>query len=386
MSPAPVEPVVRAGPMCGTCTSAGTPTVCTDCYLRSGLHTQAFPPPAAAMLPAATPRWPVALIAGCLVTAFVLGSLLTGVDRTVFGAKHAVTDFFAALQRRDADAAIALIDHPLGIVTTSSMLHNAGYQPPSSWTVSKIKGGFRSAIAEVSYTVDGARLEQTFSLTRVGYRSGVFSHWKITGQADPLPSINVLIPDTGILLAGEKVSPQTSLRSGRVLPGSYLVTVPPNPLLTLNQQVIARPDQAQDPDESPVMAEVSSTAGAKLRSAVKTELRNCAESTDAAPANCPLVAQPQCTTTAGSASWKITKFPALTLVQQAASDLGDPGGSNSVLTTRTKHTGRATFNAYCYDSYTGTNYAVPQTVVISMDGWTVASAGQSVLLLSPSVS
>jgi hypothetical protein len=371
--------------MCGTCPSAGTPTVCTDCYLRSGLHTHDFPPPGAAMLPVATPRWPVALIAGCLITAFVLGSLLTGVDRTVFGAKHAVTDFFAALQHRDANAAIALIDNPLGLVSTPSMLRNAGYRPPSSWTVAKVEGGFHSATAEVSYTVDGEKLEQTFSLIRVGYRSGVFSHWKIAGPSGALPSINVLVPDTGILLAGDRISPQTPLRSGAVLPGSYLVTVPPNPLLTLNRQIVARPEQDRDESGEPVMAEVSPTAGAKLRSATKAALGHCAESTEAAPAGCPFSVQPSCSITTGSGSWAITKFPALTLVQQAA-DPALPGSPNSVLTTYTKHTGRAKFRAYCYDSYSGLNYPVEQTVVVSMDGWTVTSSGQAAQLFSPRVS
>ncbi len=64
------------------------------------MHVQRLP--TTAILPKEPPRWAIFAVVGSLVTLFVLGSLLTAVDRTVFGPGNAVEGFFSALKDRDA--------------------------------------------------------------------------------------------------------------------------------------------------------------------------------------------------------------------------------------------------------------------------------------------
>ena len=361
---------VRQGPLCRTCAASSIGSACTDCALRAGLQTRDFP--TLMMLPENPPRWVARVIIGCLVTVFLLGSLLTAIDRTAFGATHAVDDFFTALRSRDAAAALALTDRRVHPLTTSAMIKNSGYRPPSKWKAKIVHGGFRAATVAVSYTIDGRRLSQNVQLERIGYRSGVFSRWSVSS----MPELNVIMPSTGLLVAGTEVSAEQSLRHAPVLPGSYLVEVPKNSIVALKEQVVALPSRASQ-SESPILAAISPGAQKKAEAAVKSLFASCAKSTDLQPPGCPFAGATGCNTVS-PVHWTIAGIPAVRLAQAPeAAKPDDPTPRSTVYLVSDRDAGDVSFEMDCEGFPSG------QQVPVDLSGWTVRQSGGEVSLDPP---
>jgi hypothetical protein len=373
MSPRPDEQrqadPVRQGPLCGTCPSSVTGRACTDCTLRAGVHVQRFP--TTALLPKEPPRWIIFAVLGSLVTLFVLGSLLTAVDRTVFGPANAVDSFFSALEERDADAVIAQADPALAFVSTAAMLGDPGYRPPSQWKASVVDGGFHAATVDVTYTVEGRTIQQELLLERVGYRGGLFSRWAVGGS---MPTLDVIMPGSGLVVAGETFPADTDLRSAAVLPGSYLVQTTKNPLVTVKQQVVAVPADART--EPPVLAEISTGAVAKAKKAVKSLLAECAGSIEENPDGCPFRTPTSC----GSdtpVSWTTGKAPVVDLVQRPDVAVADDPTPFSTVYLQSSEPGYMTYRRDCgFGAY-------PETVSFELSDWGLSASGNELVLVEP---
>jgi hypothetical protein len=357
---------IRQGPLCRTCPASITGRPCTDCSLRAGVHTHSFP--STALLPKEPPRWAIFAVVGSLLTLFVLGSFLTAVDRTVFSAENAVDDFFAALRDRDGAAAIAQTEANAGLLSTAAMIKDSGYQPPTKWKATVVDGGFRAATIDVTYTIENRELKQELQLERIGYRAGIFSRWSIGGTQ---PTLDVVMPDTGLVVAGETIPSTVALRTSAVLPGAYMVQTPKNPLLTLNTQVVALPEA--DRSDSPTVTEISSGAKGQAKKALTSLLQKCEGSIELAPAGCPFRGNPSCSES-DPVTWKVGKLPVLTLSQGPAENQAGAETTHSTIYLEGDTAGYMRFTAYC-----GFGPQESQTQ-IDVTGWALSwSEGKTVL-------
>ena len=361
--------LIRQGPLCGTCPSAGTGTACTDCSLRAGVHVRQLP--ATAFLPKEPPRWAIYSVIGSLLTLFVLGSLLTAVDRTVFGPAGAVDDFFSALQDRDAGKVAARTSPGLGLISTRNMLADRGYRPPSGWRTRVVDGGFHAAKVEVTYTVEGRRLQQELLVDRIGYRGGLFSRWSIKGS---MPTLDVIMPDTGLVVAGQMFPGDTDLRNAAVLPGSYRVQVPKNPLVTLDRQIVAVP--AADRTDPPVLAEIGAGARGAAGKALKALLLTCEGSLESAPEGCPFQAGTDCGADT-PVTWSTGRVPGFDVVQRPeAATSADPTAHSTLFLANSK----SGYMNYRQDCGFG---AYQNAASIDLTDWGVTISGNEVVLIDP---
>jgi hypothetical protein len=305
------------------------------------------------------------------VVAFLLGSLLTGIDRTVFGAADTVTSFFQALQLRDSTAVMTLMEDPAKTIATPAMIKDAGYQPPSSLHVDKVDAHFRQATVDVSYRVDGQTVQDKMDLTRVGYRAGVFSRWAIAATTS-FPAIDVLIPTGGVVVAGRTFDQDSSLRHAPAIPGSYLVQVPDNPILSLHEQVPALPGKRTE--NAPLVASVQADAPTKAKSVLRSVFRKCARSTQVAPDGCPFSINAPCT--ALSVKWQLAQMPDVEVAQYpTGTDDLPPDATASIVEVKPLEPISMNYvvNCYEYGPYPG------QTQV-NDSVWTVDLSGGSVRL------
>jgi hypothetical protein len=158
------------------------------------------------------------------------------------------------------------------------------------------------ATAVVTYTIDGKRVDDQLKLHR-GRAVDLFRRWHLVTGLQPLL---VQAPQfASIKVGGILLGPGTS---GQLpaFPGAYVLSLPPDPLLTANPvTVVAGGDEGGG-----LTLEVQGTAHPEIERRVRGYLDRCAASTSLAPSGCPF----------GEGSsyyynepvrWKILSYPTL---------------------------------------------------------------------------
>ena len=220
------------------------------------------------------------------------------------------------------------VDGTLDTAITAAV-HQATAGGIASYTIDRVD--LRSTSAEVTATLRNRREEHRTVLRLHATSAGPFSPvtWELDPIQLPILTISPLTGTDSLLLNGQLLEIPEVLFSERganrigvvlhVLPGSYAIELPPpQPPMTSRPRVIYVPPVLGQWQTGMIDVDygLSPPAEARVRSVIRSEIAQCAESTSPRPPGCPFAVDlPEGTV----GSWSVTQQPEIDYVNM----LGD---------------------------------------------------------------
>lgn len=269
------------------------------------------PDPSEIFLPYRRRRWPRRVVLAGAAVALLGIAGVYAVRATVTSPESTVNAYFAALAERDLAAVLAVtapeVAEPVGRdLVSAAVLEAPGFLPPGQVEVAGVRVDGRSAVADVSFTVDGQRQQVSLRLRRDrGIADTVLHRWLLI---DGFGSIQLGAAPERITVNGQPL-PAYDPQGPRILPalpGRYQVGVPDDDPLWQPRAVPVRvgPQRATEVDlplvPHPAVREEVDRQLVRL-------LDRCADSAELEPPGCPFGYG-----VAGSAEdvrWRIVRYP-----------------------------------------------------------------------------
>lgn len=285
--------------------------------------------------PAARPSNPEKtrfIIIWVIVAVMFLGAAASAVgslQRTVYGARGTVSEYFDALQRKDAAAALQIP----GVTLSSGDLKGAGLPENSSSAL--LRGSVMPDVSDVSFVSDEAGGDgirrvtfeytlgenegsTTFELKKQG---GFFSGWAFA--TSPLAAVNLSVNHTTLFsmngadfdvrqVAPKKTKPafENIVNVLVFTPGEYTYTVDTD-LLTAEETTVFA-DTPGNVEEAAVDAEPTDEFIEEAQKQFNAQLDECATQKVLQPTGCPFGFTIQ-DRVSGDPAWEITEYPEITL-------------------------------------------------------------------------
>lgn len=252
-------------------------------------------------------------IAGAVAAAcFVLLGALAVVQWRFFTPQDAVEEYFGALERHDAKAALGRVSleeaQPLAANDAFvGMVEADAYQPPTDVSVKKVSRAGDTATAEVEFRLGDTPHTAVLTLDRDRETTaGLFHGWRIR---DGVSSFTVTATGPAVVVNGVTMSmPADSVPTIAALPGGYTVTLPDNPLVEGQPQTVyVGTGDAQSTAAVELGATVKASAGEQVTRLVNDHVNGCAARQEAAPENCPFAHFSS--TVVGPVRWQVIRHP-----------------------------------------------------------------------------
>lgn len=282
------------------------------------------PDPGEVFLPYLPRRWRwKAVLAGAAVLLLGVAGVYA-VRATITSPESTVHAYFDALADRDLDAALRVtapeVAEPVGRdLVSEAVLGSPGYAPPEQVDVAGVSVDGRSAVAEVSFAVDGQRQQVSLRLRRDdGIADTVLHRWLVI---DGFGSIVLRAAPEQITVNGQPL-PAYDSQGPRILPalpGGYQVGVPDDDPLWEPRAVPVRVGSGRATEVDVPLVPRPAVREEVDRQLVRL-LDRCADSTELVPPGCPFGYA-----VAGSAEevqWRIVDYPNIGL--SPGPDLGQP--------------------------------------------------------------
>ncbi|SEB72708.1 hypothetical protein SAMN04489806_1620 [Paramicrobacterium humi] len=256
-------------------------------------------------------------------------SAVGSLERTVYGARGVVNEYFDALQRGDAAAALEVP----GVALDAAGLQAAGL--PENASTAMLRRDVMPDPTEVqfvsdtvdakgvhevtySYELDGTAGQTTFRLTKVG---GLFGHWEFV--TSPLAAVNLTVKHSsvfemnGFALDTRQVSEKGAKAHfeniANILvftPGSYTFKTDTDFVVSEDKRVFA--DAPANVEEASLDAEPTDALVDAVQKQFDAQLDACAKQVVLQPTGCPFGYHVS-DRVSGQPAWSIGSYPDITL-------------------------------------------------------------------------
>ncbi|QSB15632.1 hypothetical protein JQS43_04590 [Natronosporangium hydrolyticum] len=260
----------------------------------------------------ASRRWWLVVGAAAAVAVLLLAGF--AVRAAISPPAAAVRAFFQALADRDAEAVHDLvapeIADPVAADAINDQVLADGYQPPEQWTVHDTTVEDRSAVAEVSYRLDGREHEVSMRLRRDdGPADRLLPRWLVV---DAIGTLTLTEAPDEVTVNGHPVAAHEPHGPAVLpaLPGGYEVAVPAGESLWQERSVAATV-HPQRTTEVRVPLVVRSEVRDEVEQRISALLDECAERTELVPPGCPFGYA--VLAAAEDVQWRIESYPRITV-------------------------------------------------------------------------
>lgn len=236
------------------------------------------------------------LISGIVIgVLIVLGVAYSVLNLTVFSAKSVAQQYLTAISSGDYAKANDIADPQVGkdqLKLLSNDVAKSDNATIANPHIDSVQNAGNVATVEVTYSLNGKNMTDTLTINKSGSKFMIFSNWEISTPL--LKTVSVSVPDTvsSLSINGIDVtSKNAQKKSGntwslRVYPGTYKVKTADSKYITSDTVTIRTNSEDYDSTDS-ISIKPTKELKTALSDAVKTQLDECAKSTDYEPEDCP---------------------------------------------------------------------------------------------------
>lgn len=286
--------------------------------------TAAVPPmaPAARRKPLSTKQKVVIIVIGVVaVIAVALGIAYAALNATLFSPTHLAEEYISAISSGEYDKANELADPQIDeaqrvlLADQAAQAENATISNARVTSVQDAADG--SKIVDVSYTINGSTVEDTFSMASTGKQYLVFPDWTITTPLLKQITVYATASVTELEINGITVTQDNAASYSEyegltfyVYPGVYRASVADSTYLTSDTTTLDTYISSQGYIEAEPTEELTE----ELQSAVDELLQTCVASTEADPDGCPFGMYTYSSSRYRNFAWSLATSPSIDYV------------------------------------------------------------------------
>ncbi|MBM6706872.1 heme utilization protein [Bifidobacterium pullorum subsp. saeculare] len=322
----PPEPVAQ--------TVAGAPAVPPATPVAAPAAAPTVPPaiPPVAPVPAQhkplTHKQKMGLIIGGIVVAViaVLAIAYAVLNATVFSPKTVAEDYVSAIAGGNYSEANQIANPQLDknksalLTDKAAQAENATISNARVVSVTDADNG--SKTANITYTIHGATVNDTFTVSPAGTKFLIFPNWTVSTPLTKTISVNAG-PATDLTINGVDVTEDnatdvsadygSTVMTFTVYPGTYRIAAAESKFIESDTATVST-DQAGDGTDAILDVNPTDDLTQALQDELDAQLQTCAASTDGAPDDCPFSFWGADDDGYRNFAWSITEFPEIDAV------------------------------------------------------------------------
>ena len=290
----------------------------------------AIPPvaPVPAQRKPLTHKQKMGLIIGCIVVAViaVLAIAYAVLNATVFSPKTVAEDYVSAIAGGRYNEANQIADPQLGrdksVLLTDKAAQAENATISNARVVSVTDADDGSKTANITYTIHGATVNDTFTVSPAGTKFLIFPNWTVSTPLTKTISVNAG-PATDLTINGVDVTKDnatdgsadygSTVMTFTVYPGTYRIAAAESKFIESDTATVST-DQAGDGTDAILDVNPTDDLTQALQDELDAQLQTCAASTDGAPDDCPFSFWGADDDGYRNFAWSITEFPEIDAV------------------------------------------------------------------------
>lgn len=290
----------------------------------------AIPPvaPVPAQRKPLTHKQKMGLIIGGIVVAViaVLAIAYAVLNATVFSPKTVAEDYVSAIAGGRYNEANQIANPQLGrdkrVLLTDKAAQAENATISNARVVSVTDADDGSKTANITYTIHGATVNDTFTVSPAGTKFLIFPNWTVSTPLTKTISVNAG-PATDLTINGVDVTEDnatdvsadygSTVMTFTVYPGTYRIAAAESKFIESDTATVST-DQAGDGTDAILDVNPTDDLTQALQDELDAQLQTCAASTDGAPDDCPFSFWGADDDGYRNFAWSITEFPEIDAV------------------------------------------------------------------------
>lgn len=341
--PIPVAPAQQTTPTQQIPTAAAMPAPTDQVPPTTSAAAQVPPviPPAAPAAPKGKPltaKQKTGIIIGAVVVGViaVLGIAYAVLNATVFSPQSVADRYVAALSSGDYEEANNIADPQLDQDQRLLLTNKAAQTENATITNARVTGITDSAdgskLVNVTYTISGEQVNDTFTMAPAGSRFLIFRDWTVTTPLLKEITVSTDAATPGLTINGVEVGEENAVSGSfgsdlvfKVYPGTYRIAVTETDFITESGD-----GPATVSTNGSIYAYMSVEATDALVQAVQdgldAQLQTCAASTEFEPEGCPFSMYTFSEDHYRNVTWSITESPEVDYIDLGSGEFMTSGG------------------------------------------------------------
>lgn len=227
-----------------------------------------------------------------IVLAVAAGIAYKALNATVFNPQHIAESYLTAIDEGRYSEANRIADPQVSTKQQALLVDKVGAAENATISNARIvsidDAADGSKTVNVTYTIGGNTVNDTFSIARAGTQYLLFPQWSIiTPMLKELPvsgsSIITSVNINGVDVTADNATNVDYEATFKVYPGTYTITASESKYFSSNTVTV----NTLDGGYAYLEAEATSTLTEELQSAIDSKLQECVASTSTEPDGCP---------------------------------------------------------------------------------------------------
>ena len=341
--PIPVAPAQQTTPTQQIPTAAAIPTP-TDQVPPTTSATAQMPPVIPPVAPAApkgkplTAKQKTGIIIGAVVVGViaVLGIAYAVLNATVFSPQSVADRYVAALSSGDYEEANNIADPQLDQDQRLLLTNKAAQTENATITNARVTGITDSAdgskFVNVTYTIGGEPVNDTFTMAPSGSRFLIFRNWTVTTPLLKEITVSTDAATPGLTINGVEVGEENAVSGSfgsdlvfKVYPGTYRIAVTETDFITESGD---GPTTVSTNGSTHAYTSVEATDALvqAVQDGLDAQLQTCAASTEFEPEGCPFSMYTFSEDRYRNVTWSITESPEVDYIDLGSGEFMTSGG------------------------------------------------------------
>lgn len=341
--PIPVAPAQQTTPTQQIPTATAMPAP-TDQVPPTASATAQMPPvmpPAAPAAPKGKPltaKQKTGIIIGAVVVGViaVLGIAYAVLNATVFSPQSVADRYVAALSSGDYEEANNIADPQLDQDQRLLLTNKAAQTENATITNARVTGITDSAdgskLVNVTYTISGEQVNDTFTMTPAGSRFLIFRDWTVTTPLLKEITVSTDAATPGLTINGVEVGEENAVSGSfgsdlvfKVYPGTYRIAVTETEFITESGD---GPVTVSTNGSTYAYTSVEATDALvqAIQDELDAQLQACAASTEGEPEGCPFSMYTFSEDHYRNVTWSITESPEVDYIDLGSGEFMTSGG------------------------------------------------------------
>lgn len=341
--PIPVAPAQQTTPTQQIPTATAMPAP-TDQVPPTASATAQMPPvmpPAAPAAPKGKPltaKQKTGIIIGAVVVGViaVLGIAYAVLNATVFSPQSVADRYVAALSSGDYEEANNIADPQLDQDQRLLLTNKAAQTENATITNARVTGITDSAdgskLVNVTYTISGEQVNDTFTMTPAGSRFLIFRDWTVTTPLLKEITVSTDAATPGLTINGIEVGEENAVSGSfgsdlvfKVYPGTYRIAVTETEFITESGD---GPVTVSTNGSTYAYTSVEATDALvqAIQDKLDAQLQACAASTEGEPEGCPFSMYTFSEDRYRNVTWSITESPEVDYIDLGSGEFMTSGG------------------------------------------------------------
>ena len=341
--PIPVAPAQQTTPTQQIPTAAAMPAPTDQVPPTTSAAAQVPPviPPAAPAAPKGKPltaKQKTGIIIGAVVVGViaVLGIAYTVLNATVFSPQSVADRYVTALSSGDYEEANNIADPQLDQDQRLLLTNKAAQTENATITNARVTGITDSAdgskLVNVTYTISGEQVNDTFTMAPAGSRFLIFRDWTVTTPLLKEITVSTDAATPGLTINGVEVGEENAVSGSfgsdlvfKVYPGTYRIAVTETDFITESGDGPATVS-TNGSTYAYTSVEATDALVQAVQDGLDAQLQTCAASTEFEPEGCPFSMYTFSEDHYRNVTWSITESPEVDYIDLGSGEFMTSGG------------------------------------------------------------